>query len=124
MPSSWASCLIAGCDLVRVRVAGAYNAERPLTETERSLVLPFMRLTLLCNATWRFRNFNVVLAGREDINQEARDSYKELADRCALMHTRTHDTQADLICPMTHARRLSVILRRARTICGVRPTDS
>jgi hypothetical protein len=28
------------------------------------------------------RNFNVVLAGREDINQEARDSYKELADRC------------------------------------------
>ena len=46
-------------------------------------MLPFMRLTLLCNATWRFRNFNVVLAGREDINQEARDSYKELADRCA-----------------------------------------
>ena len=59
----------------------AYNAERPLTSVERKLVVPFMRLTLLCNATWRFRNFNVVLAGREDISQEARDSYKELADR-------------------------------------------
>ena len=63
------------------RVAEAYNAERPLTSVERSLVVPFMRLTLLCNATWRFRNFNVVLAGRDDISQEARDSYKELADR-------------------------------------------
>ncbi len=62
-------------------VAEAYHAERPLTSVERSLVVPFMRLTLLCNATWRFRNFNVVLAGREDISQEARDSYVELADR-------------------------------------------
>lgn len=61
--------------------AAAYNTERPLSPVERDLVVPFMRLTLLCNATWRFRNFNVVLADREDIQQEAKDSYKELADR-------------------------------------------
>ena len=85
-------CAIIGCcyrsmegednqlDMTRLTAfLNAYNAVRPLSATERELLLPFMRLALLCNATWRFRNFNVVHAGPETAG--ARDSYKELADR-------------------------------------------
>lgn len=67
-----------GLDLERVKTfLSAYNAVRSLTPIERAHVVPFMRVALLCNATWRFRNFNIVHPEVE----EARDAYKELADR-------------------------------------------
>lgn len=53
-----------------------YQSVRPLEPGELAAVVPFMRVALLCNATWRFRNFNIV----HEV-PEAKDSYKELADR-------------------------------------------
>ena len=57
-------CCIIGCcyrsmegednalDIPRLRaLLSAYCAQRPLTAAERELVVPFMRLTLLCNAS-------------------------------------------------------------------------
>lgn len=57
----------------------AYNEVRVMQPTERELLVPFMRVALLCNATWRFRNFNLVHTGPQFA--AAKDSYKELADR-------------------------------------------
>ena len=36
-----------------------YAAVRPLLPVEKKHFLAFMRLTMLCNCTWRFVNFNV-----------------------------------------------------------------
>jgi Ser/Thr protein kinase RdoA (MazF antagonist) len=85
-------CAIIGCcyrsadgednalDVARIAAfLRAYVEVRALSPTESRLLLPFMRLALLCNATWRFRNFNLVHTGPE--TAEARDSYKELAER-------------------------------------------
>ena len=65
-------------DLDRLKwFLNGYCSVRPLTAAEKAVVVPFMRLTLLCNATWRFRNFNILHPEVE----EAKESYKELADR-------------------------------------------
>ncbi|MDC0510869.1 phosphotransferase [bacterium] len=54
-----------------------YCRERALTKLEGESLISFMHTALLCNATWRWRNFNVVHPEVE----AARDSYRELADR-------------------------------------------
>ena len=62
-----ACCASASCfrpdgafDIRRLRaLLGGYASVRPLNATERELFLPFMRLTMLCNCTWRFINFNI-----------------------------------------------------------------
>ncbi len=81
-----ACCIIGTCfaegsdnfDMGRFRVLmSSYTAERPLTTGECRLLVPFLRLTLLCNCTWRFINFNV--DHREVV--ECRDRYRELQDR-------------------------------------------
>ena len=36
-----------------------YASVKPLTTAESSVFLDFMKLTMLCNATWRFKNFNI-----------------------------------------------------------------
>ena len=65
-------------DLDRLKwFLNGYISVRPLSAEEKAVVVPFMRLTLLCNATWRFRNFNIMHPEVE----EAKDAYKELADR-------------------------------------------
>ena len=55
----------------------AYCSNRSLEPLEQKMFLRFMRLCLLCNCSWRFRNFNV--ANRDIL--DARDSYKELQHR-------------------------------------------
>ena len=64
MRSAGRGCCIIGCcyrsmegednalDIPRLRaLLSAYCAQRHLTAAERELVVPFMRLTLLCNAS-------------------------------------------------------------------------
>jgi Ser/Thr protein kinase RdoA (MazF antagonist) len=64
-----------GLDFSRLRpLLAAYHRARPLAAAELRLLLPFMRLTLLCNATWRFRNFNVVRP-RADLLYEVHRSH-------------------------------------------------
>lgn len=47
-------------DIRRLRaLLEGYAAVRPLTPVERKHFLAFMRLTMLCNCTWRFINFNI-----------------------------------------------------------------
>ena len=63
-----ACCACAACfdadtgalDLGRFRaLMGGYSAARPLAAQERAVFVAFMRLTMLCNCAWRFKNFNV-----------------------------------------------------------------
>ena len=54
-----------------------YTRERQLTLPEVELFLPFLRIALLCNCTWRFINFHI---DHREI-ESARDSYLELRDR-------------------------------------------
>mmetsp|Transcript_2450 Transcript_2450/g.4339 ORF Transcript_2450/g.4339 Transcript_2450/m.4339 type:complete len:386 (+) Transcript_2450:61-1218(+) len=56
---------------------GGYFGVRPLLRSECQLFIQFCQLTLLCNCTWRFINFNV--DNREVV--ECRDRYRELQDR-------------------------------------------
>jgi Ser/Thr protein kinase RdoA (MazF antagonist) len=81
-----ACCCIGTCfraednqlDLERMAcLLNAYCSNRSLEPLEQKMFLRFMRLCLLCNCSWRFRNFNV--ANRDII--DARDSYKELQHR-------------------------------------------
>ena len=55
-----------------------YDQARPLTALESVHLLPFMRLALLCNCTWRFYNFNVE---HRELQSANGDSFKELYDR-------------------------------------------
>ena len=65
-------------DLSRTRAfLRGYTRERRLTEAEVRLFLPFLRIALLCNCTWRFINFHI---DHREI-ESARNSYLELHDR-------------------------------------------
>jgi len=74
-------------DVTRFRdLMGGYSGVRPLSGPERRLFVRFCRLTLLCNCTWRFVNFNI---DNRDV-VECRDRYRELQDRIvALEDSRT-----------------------------------
>jgi Ser/Thr protein kinase RdoA (MazF antagonist) len=89
-----ACCCIGTCfraednklDLQRLAcLLNAYCSNRMLEGLEQKLFVRFMRLCLLCNCSWRFRNFNVV--HREVA--EARDSYKELQERIVALEDPT-----------------------------------
>jgi Ser/Thr protein kinase RdoA (MazF antagonist) len=54
-----------------------YVGVRRFTAEEAAAFVPFMRLALLCNCAWRFKNFN--LDHREV--ESCRDAYKELQKR-------------------------------------------
>jgi Ser/Thr protein kinase RdoA (MazF antagonist) len=54
-----------------------YTGTRMLSADERRLLPTFCKLALLCNATWRFRNFQI---HHREIDH-ARESYRELYDR-------------------------------------------
>ena len=70
-------------DIRRLRaLLTGYASVRPLTEVERKYFLPFMRLTMLCNCTWRFINFNI---DNRQI-ESCRDAHVELQDRIVALH--------------------------------------
>jgi hypothetical protein len=47
-------------DIARLRaLMRGYAAERPLAPAEVEQFVAFMRVALLCNCTWRFKNFNI-----------------------------------------------------------------
>jgi len=85
-----ACCASASCfrpdgalDLRRLRaLLQGYAAVRPLTTDERRHFLSFMRLTMLCNCTWRFVNFNI--DSREI--EECRNAHVELQERIVALH--------------------------------------
>ena len=58
----------------------AYRQTRvdALSPSEEAALIPFMRLALLCNASWRFRKFNI---DHVDADAAARDSFLELYER-------------------------------------------
>lgn len=65
-------------DIGRLRaLLGGYNGQRPLAAAERSRFVDFMKLTMLCNCTWRFKNFNIDHRELE----ECRDAHRELQQR-------------------------------------------
>ena len=64
-------------DRLEALLTGYCSTSRTLTPTEVDYFLPFMRLALMCNATWRFVNFNIDHREIED----CRDTYLELRDR-------------------------------------------
>lgn len=55
----------------------AYAAVRPLEPAESRRFVDFMKLTMLCNCTWRFKNFNI---DHREI-ESCRDAHRELEDR-------------------------------------------
>ena len=57
-----------------------YCADRKLPELEIDHLVPFMRVALLCNCSWRFVKFNVA-PNNEDFPEEAKTSYLELQHR-------------------------------------------
>lgn len=85
-----ACCASAACfrpdgalDVRRLRaLLSGYASVRPLSQTERALFLPFMRLTMLCNCTWRFINFNI--DSREI--ESCRNAHVELQERITALH--------------------------------------
>ena len=54
-----------------------YASERPLLPAERKAFVGFMKLTMLCNCTWRFKNFNI---DHRDL-ESCRDAHVELQQR-------------------------------------------
>lgn len=54
-----------------------YSYQRPLLATESVTFIDWMKLAMLCNATWRFKNFN--LDHREI--EECRDAHRDLQSR-------------------------------------------
>ena len=70
------ACMCIGCcfrsednalDLDRLRaILEGYSSKRAITPSEVRRFVPFMRLTLLCNCEWRFRNFNIDHPEMED----------------------------------------------------------
>ena len=65
-------------DMRRMRhLLGGYASERPLSPAERKVFVAFMKLTMLCNCTWRFKNFNVDHRELES----CRDAHVELQER-------------------------------------------
>ena len=88
-----ACCASASCfradgalDVRRLRaLLEGYAAVRPLTALERERFLPFMRLSMLCNCTWRFINFNIDCRELE----ECRDAHVELQARLLPCHHAT-----------------------------------
>ena len=66
-----------------------YSSERNLPQIEINHFVPFMRLALLCNCSWRFVKFNVPTIGKEEDDEfpeEAKDSYVELQNRIKYLH--------------------------------------
>jgi len=81
-----ACCIIGTCyregdDLITesrmLAILKAYAEVRPLTKDEMDLLPRFMRMTLLCNCAWRFKNFNIDHRELE----ENRNAHVELKDR-------------------------------------------
>ena len=65
-------------DLTRLKTLMAgYTQARPLPKEEYDLLIDFCRLSLLCNCSWRFTNFNIE---HRDIEQ-CRNRYVELQER-------------------------------------------
>lgn len=65
-------------DMRRMRhLLGGYASERPLGLSERKVFVAFMKLTMLCNCTWRFKNFNIDHRELES----CRDAHVELQER-------------------------------------------
>ena len=62
-----------------------YTSCRPLPPVERQHFVAHMRLTLLCNCSWRFCKFHCNNT-KEDVPQEAKDSYLELQRRIEYLH--------------------------------------
>ena len=55
-----------------------YCADRDLPSLEVEHFVAYMRLTLLCNCSWRFVKFNIM---KKDVPVEAKNSYFELQER-------------------------------------------
>jgi len=81
-----AVCAVGNCfdaanalsmDALEALLAG-YQAARRLAPLEVDLFVPFLQHALLCNATWRFVNFNIT---HPHLRAEFGDKYKELYDR-------------------------------------------
>ena len=54
-----------------------YTSVRKIPDVERKYFVDFMKIALLCNCAWRFKNFHI---DHRDI-VDARDSYRELKER-------------------------------------------
>ena len=63
---------------------GGYFIGRKLPSLEKQHFVQYMRLTLLCNCSWRFVKFNV--DNTEDVPEEAKESYLELRRRFDYLH--------------------------------------
>ena len=86
------ACMCIGCcfrsednalDLDRLRaILEGYSSKRAITPSEVRRFIPFMRLTLLCNCEWRFRNFNIDHPEMED-NKDRCVRREGYGDACA-----------------------------------------
>ncbi|KAL3895172.1 MAG: hypothetical protein SGPRY_013587 [Prymnesium sp.] len=80
-----ACCACACCfgesnslDLLRLRaLLEGYYSERPLLPEESDVFVDWMKATMLCNASWRFKNFNI---DHREI-EECRNAHIELQSR-------------------------------------------
>lgn len=63
-----------------------YCADRKLPDLEVEHFVAYMRLTLLCNCSWRFVKFHIM---QKDVPDEARNSYVELQERIKYLQEET-----------------------------------
>jgi len=60
------------------RLLEGYRKTREMEQCEKDVFVDFMRVALLCNASWRFMNFNI---DHPELRETHGDQYKELQDR-------------------------------------------
>eukprot|EP00958_Prasinococcus_capsulatus_P024309 scaffold3768_cov376-Prasinococcus_capsulatus_cf.AAC.24 len=70
--------IIGLTSLVARAVQEGYRKTREMEQCEKDVFVDFMRVALLCNASWRFMNFNI---DHPELRETHGDQYKELQDR-------------------------------------------
>lgn len=85
-----------------------YQQVRPLQINERQNFVAFMRLALLCNCSWRYRNFEI---DHREV-AEGRGSYKELWDRIKDLQSGPNIAQVEAIVNNTSTQAMACILKK------------
>jgi Ser/Thr protein kinase RdoA (MazF antagonist) len=76
-------------DLLSALLEG-YCGVRKLPILEVEHLVAYMRLTLLCNTSWRFVKFNIM---QKEVPEEAKNSYYELQERIKHLHKEAVEAQ-------------------------------
>jgi Ser/Thr protein kinase RdoA (MazF antagonist) len=77
-----------------------YCRDRKLPVLEVEHFIAYMRLTLLCNTSWRFVKFNIM---QKEVPEEAKNSYYELQER--IKHLQEETVEAKIMKVLSECRK-------------------